>query len=79
MELEILCQLLNKTGKKMTRQPYPGSLGIILQERYSEEAWKMWLEVQTKLINEERLNPLDKTDRQLIEKKMIAFFSIKVL
>lgn len=65
--------------KKDDSSALPGSLGIILQERYSEEAWKMWLEVQTKLINEERLNPLDKTDRQLIEKKMIAFFSIKVL
>lgn len=76
MNEKINCQLLGKKSIKISHTPYPGKLGIYIQQHYCEQAWQNWLAAQTKLINEYQLNPLDKEHRKLLEKEMINFFKI---
>ena len=70
----FICKRLGPGQTRMDRPPYPGDLGRFIQEHYSHQAWQIWLDQQTKLINEHRLNPLDPRDRNTIEHAMRAFF-----
>ena len=54
--------------------PYPGELGQRIFEEVSKEAWQMWVEHQTMLINENRLTPIDPKDRAFLEAEMDKFF-----
>lgn len=54
--------------------PYPGELGQRLFENVSLEAWQMWLQHQTMLINEYRLTPIEPKDRAFLETEMEKFF-----
>ena len=71
----FICKRLGAGHTPMQKSPYPGELGRTIQQHYSLEAWQLWLEQQTQLINENRLNPLDPKDRHMIEQAMRAFFS----
>jgi Fe-S cluster biosynthesis and repair protein YggX len=69
----IYCRKLNKLGQPLDEQPYPGVLGQRIVEQICEEAWQMWLDRQTMIINENRLDPLSLEDRAEIEAHMKAF------
>ena len=73
---KITCQLLGKNKTRLDHQPYPGELGKSIQNSFSTEAWHLWLDKQTMLINENHLNPLDPESRNLLEKEMRAFFGL---
>ena len=66
-----------KTGREaegLAAPPYPGELGKRIYENVSQEAWRMWLQHQTMLINEYRLTPIDPKSRQFLEEEMEKFF-----
>jgi len=52
----IHCQKLDKEAEGFERAPYPGELGQRVYEHISKEAWQLWLNHQTMLINEYRLS-----------------------
>ncbi|MFO8155895.1 MAG: oxidative damage protection protein [Pseudomonadota bacterium] len=70
----VHCVKLGREAEGMDRAPYPGELGQRLLENVSKEAWQMWLQHQTMLINENRLSPIDPKHRQFLEKEMENFF-----
>ena len=70
----VHCVKLGKEAEGLKRQPYPGELGKRIFENVSEEAWRMWLQHQTMLINEMRLTPIDPKARQFLEQEMEKFF-----
>lgn len=70
---KVFCQKLNKEGEGLSKQPYPGSLGLRIYDNISKEAWRMWLTQQTILINENRLNLLDDSAQQYLEGEMQKF------
>ena len=55
-------------------QPYPGELGKRIYENISQQAWQKWLELQTMLINENRLSPINPEHRKYLEGEMEKFF-----
>jgi len=55
-------------------QPYPGELGKRIYENISQQAWQKWLALQTMLINENRLSPLNPEHRKYLEGEMEKFF-----
>ena len=55
-------------------QPYPGELGKRIYENISQQAWQKWLELQTMLINENRLSPINAEHRKYLEGEMEKFF-----
>ena len=74
MSRMVNCVKLGKEAEGLDFQPYPGELGKRVFENVSKEGWQMWLNHQTMLINEYRLNPLDPKARKMIEEQMEQFF-----
>jgi len=70
---QVFCQKLKKECEALTKQPYPGELGSRIYQFIGKEAWKMWLNQQTILINENRLNLLDESSQQFLEREMQKF------
>ncbi len=69
----IFCQKLQKEAPALEYTPYPGELGQRIFEHISMEAWQQWLQQQTMLINENRLNLLDAKTRPFLEQAMQQF------
>ncbi|MES9899816.1 MAG: oxidative damage protection protein [Sedimenticola sp.] len=70
----VNCVKLNKEAEGLDRAPYPGELGEKIFDSVSKEAWQMWLQHQTMLINEYRLVPFEAKARKFLEEEMDKFF-----
>jgi Fe-S cluster biosynthesis and repair protein YggX len=70
----VQCVKLDKEAEGLDRPPYPGELGQRIFDNVSKEAWQMWLQQQTMLINEYRLSPIEPKAREFLEKEMEQFF-----
>ena len=69
----IHCSKLGLEAEGLDRQPYPGKLGQRIFENISKEAWQLWMQHQTMLINENRLSVIDPKAREFLEKEMEKF------
>lgn len=74
MSRKVHCQLLNEELEGLAFQPYPGELGKRIYENISQQAWQKWLDLQTMLINENRLSPINPQHRKYLEGEMEKFF-----
>ncbi len=74
MSRTVQCIKLGREAEGLKMPPYPGPLGQRLFENVSREAWQMWLQHQTMLINEYRLTPIEPKDRAFLEQEMEKFF-----
>jgi Fe-S cluster biosynthesis and repair protein YggX len=70
----IHCQLLDKELEALAFQTYPGELGKRIFENISQQAWQQWLALQTMLINENRLSPINPEHRTYLEAEMEKYF-----
>ena len=70
----LFCIKLNKELKSLDRAPYPGKLGIKILENVSSEAWQMWLDHQTTLINENNLNLFEASSQSYLKEQMEKYF-----
>ncbi|MCW8921324.1 MAG: oxidative damage protection protein [Sedimenticola sp.] len=73
MSRMVECAKLKKMAEGLERQPYPGELGQRVFDNISKEAWQLWLQQQTILINENRLSLADPKSREFLEEQMIKF------
>lgn len=73
MPKTIFCKKLQKEAEGFDIPPYPGSIGEKIMQNISKAAWQMWLERQTMLINEYRLNMLDAKAREFLLEEMHKF------
>lgn len=69
----IFCQKLQKQAEALDTPTYPGELGQRIYEEISKEGWKLWIEHQTRLINEYRLNLMEVKSRQFLAQEMEKF------
>jgi Fe-S cluster biosynthesis and repair protein YggX len=69
----VFCQKLKQELPGLEQTPYPGELGQKVFENISAQAWQAWLQHQTMLINEYRLNVIDPEAREFLEKEMEKF------
>ncbi|MBS1269212.1 MAG: putative Fe(2+)-trafficking protein [Gammaproteobacteria bacterium] len=74
MSRTVQCVKLGTEAEGLDRSPWPGELGRRIYENVSKQAWQEWLSLQTMLINENRLNPMNPEHRKLIEEQMEKFF-----
>lgn len=70
----VQCAKLGRELPGLAKPPFPGTLGTRIFEEISEEAWEMWKEHQTILINHYSLNPADPDDRRLLRQQMEEYF-----
>lgn len=73
MSRMVNCVKLNKMAEGLERPPYPGELGQRVFDNISKEAWQLWLQQQTILINENRLSLADPKSREFLEEQMAKF------
>ncbi len=73
MKRFIFCQKLQKKQKGLDTPPYPGELGQRIYENISQQAWKEWIDHQTRLINEYRLSLVETKSREFLEQEMEKF------
>lgn len=74
MTRTVNCIKLGNEAEGLQMAPYPGELGQRIFENVSKEAWGMWLQHQTMLINEYRLTPIEPKDRKFLETEMEKYF-----
>lgn len=70
----IDCIKLKKNLPALERAPYPGELGQKIFKSVSKEAWGLWLNHQTMLINENNLNMIDDKAQQYLKEQLENFF-----
>jgi len=71
---KVQCQVLGEELEGLAFQPYPGELGKRIYENISQQAWQKWLALQTMLINENRLSPINPEHRKYLEGQMEKYF-----
>ena len=74
MTRTVKCIKLGREAEGLDFTPYPGELGKRIFENISKEAWREWINHQTMLINENRLNLSDSKARQYLAEQMEAHF-----
>ena len=70
----VQCIKLNKEAEGLEFAPVPGELGKKIWQQVSKAAWADWLNQQTMLINENRLNMADARARQYLLKQTEKYF-----
>ncbi|MFZ0486870.1 MAG: oxidative damage protection protein [Arenicellales bacterium] len=73
MTRTVHCVKLGKEAEGLDRPPYPGELGQRIYENVSKEAWQEWMNLQTMLINENRLSPMNPDHRKFLAEQMEKF------
>ena len=68
------CVKLKKKAEGLDFPPVPGEMGKNLWENVSKEAWHGWIQHQTMLVNEYRLNLSDIKARKYLTDQLKAYF-----
>jgi Fe-S cluster biosynthesis and repair protein YggX len=74
MSRTVNCVKLGKDLPGLDSPPWPGELGERIFSSVSLEAWKLWEERMTMILNEYRLLPFQKEAQDLMAKQMNEFF-----
>ncbi len=74
MDRQIFCEYFQKELEGLDRPPYPGEFGERIYTSVSKQAWQMWIEHQTMLINENKLSMVNPEARKYLQEEMIKFF-----
>lgn len=69
----VHCVKLKRDAEGLDFPPYPGELGQRIWQQVSKEAWEEWKGVQTRLVNENRLNLADARARKYLQQQMERF------
>jgi Fe-S cluster biosynthesis and repair protein YggX len=70
----VNCVKLKREAEGLDYPPYPGELGTRIWQSISKEAWEDWKGVQTRLVNENRLNMADERARKYLATQMEKHF-----
>jgi Fe-S cluster biosynthesis and repair protein YggX len=73
MPRTVFCVKEQRETEGLDFVPWPGTLGQRVFANIGKAAWGQWLAHQTMLINENRLSPLDRAHRALLEIEMEKF------
>ncbi len=70
----VNCVRLKREAPGLEYPPYPGDLGVRIWQNVSAEAWEQWIDIQTRLVNENRLNLADARARKYLAQQMEQYF-----
>ncbi len=69
----IHCQKLKQQLPALEEAPLPGEIGQKILSSISQSAWQLWLEEQTKIINELKLQTFKKESQDILKAHMLHF------
>lgn len=75
-ERMVKCAKLEKELPGLEKAPFAGEIGELIFERISAEAWRLWQDMQIKVINEYRLNMGERKDYDMLVEQMLAFLNL---
>ena len=75
MSRTVFCRKYQREMEGLPQPPFPGQRGQRIFESVSKQAWQEWMAHQTLLINERRLNMMDRGARAFLEEEMEKFFA----
>ena len=70
----VHCVKFNRELPGLERKPYPGELGERIYEQISQQAWDMWVQQATILINHYGLTLADPQAQDFLRQQMEEFF-----
>lgn len=73
-ERMVQCVKLGKQAAGLKFPPLPNELGKRIFDNVSQEAWAGWMQRQTMIINENRLNLAEAAAREYIYQQMEEYF-----
>ena len=75
MARTVFCRKLKQELPGLDLPPFPGPKGEEIFNNISNQAWGEWMQHQTTLINEMRLNMMDLTARTYLAEQREKFFA----
>ncbi|HXW53654.1 MAG TPA: Fe(2+)-trafficking protein [Myxococcota bacterium] len=75
----VYCRRLKQELEALPEAPIPGSLGEIIWRNISAQAYSDWLEVEIKIINEERLDLSEEAEQERLFRQMLAYLNLEDL
>ncbi|KJS08270.1 MAG: iron transporter [Gammaproteobacteria bacterium BRH_c0] len=75
MARSVYCRKLKQELPGLDQPPFPGPKGEDIFNHISKQAWQQWIDHQTMLINEKRLNMMDLTARTYLNEQREKFLS----
>ena len=70
----VTCIKLKQALDGLDNPPFPGELGQKIYDNVSKEAWQSWINQQTIIINENRLNLSDESARKYLRQQLEYYF-----
>jgi Fe-S cluster biosynthesis and repair protein YggX len=70
----VHCIKLGVDAEGLDKPPMPGALGARIFDNVSKQAWREWIDHQTRLINEYRLVLADAEARKFLSTELEKFF-----
>ncbi len=70
----VQCAKLKRELPGLDAPPFPGELGQCIYDNISAEAYRLWGQHATILINHYGLHPADPETRKMLRREMEAFF-----
>jgi len=75
MSRTVHCRKYNQELEGLVKPPFPGPKGQEIFETVSQKAWKEWLEIQTMLMNEKKLNAFEPSTRAYLADQQEKFLN----
>ena len=69
----VFCEVDQVETEGLDCAPWPGDAGKRVFASVGKPAWQRWLTHQTMLINENRLSPMNREHRAMLEAEMLKF------
>ena len=72
----VYCSRYKEQKPALAETPMSGPIGQLIAKHVSQDAWDEWLEVQIKIINEERLDLSEEAMQQRLYQQMVNFLGL---
>ncbi|MCK4841944.1 MAG: oxidative damage protection protein [Methylococcales bacterium] len=69
----VKCMKLGEQAEGLENPPFPGAKGQFIYDNISQQAWLEWINMQTMIINEQRLASFDPKAKKLLEEEREKF------
>ncbi len=69
----VKCIKLGTEAEGLDSPPFPGPKGQIIFDNVSKEVWQEWIDMQTMIINEQRLASFDPKAKKILEDEREKF------
>lgn len=79
MNSSVFCKKKQTELAALPNAPLCGAIGEIILANISKEAFDEWLELQIKIINEERLDLSDEPAQRRLYQQMVSYLNIEDL